>query len=263
MVLVVSHHFAPAHSFRVLLLSPLGFDSWTRTPNLWRGVALFTRTNPFCRSQAVFKDTTGPQLRLETFSEDHMLLDQTAAKCFCTTSPTKCDEDRGSGLCLLFRSARNSNAAIAKDVQQHRAPMVSCLLCHIVVPLPLHFPNEKKKVEIGPKSPVAAESLLSAQLASKYPVKLHLILSPALLQKEIPPHFLSVDMLYRGGIMVILHSHLKATASCHILCLMSRLSKLQLRMSSQKRLFQKTSLEFCPLLELTDCMTLISMSSFC
>lgn len=149
-------------------------------------------------------------------------------------SRSECGEDKGEAIACVCCSARNSNAAAAKAVQQHRAPMVSCLLCHIAVLLPLYFPNEKKKkVEIGPKSPAAAESFLSAQLPSKYPVKLHLILSPALLQKEIPPHFLSVDMLYKGGKIRILHTHLKAaTTSCHILCLISRFSKLQHQMSS-------------------------------
>lgn len=183
-----------------------------------------------------------------------MLLDQTAGKCSSTMSPTKRGEDKGEAvgcvccsphngllLCQEFKCGRRKSYKTAQSPDGLISPLSRCSSSAATF-----SPRNKKKVEIGPKSPVAAESLLSAQLPSKYPVKLHLILSPALLQKRC--HLISFWLkccMKGGGGIGILHTHLKAPASCHISCLMSRFSKMQRLMPShlghKKRPFQKTS----------------------
>lgn len=230
---------------------------------------MFTQINPFCGSQAAIKETAGPDI-------DHMLLDQTAAKCFCTTSPTMCDEDKAeavSCVCCSARnglrvSARNSNAVIAKAVQQRRAPVVSCLLCHIVVLLPLHFPNEKKKKSRNwSKKPSSGWkpfiSPAAVQISSEIAFN---IVSRSLAERDSTSFPFGWYVVQRGNNRDFAHPPKSYYWLSHFMPDVKVFKAAASNVFSswtQTRLFQKTSLEFCPWTELSDCMILISMSSFC
>lgn len=140
--------------------------------------------------------------------EDHMLLEQNCWKMLLHNVSDKAWQRQRRGGRLPFVvpritascSARNSNAAAAKAIKQHKAPMVSSLLCHVAVLLPLHSPpRKKKKSRNWAKKPCSCWkpfiSPAAVQISSEIAFNI-VSRSPA---KEMPPHFLLVEMLYEGG----------------------------------------------------------------